>query len=302
MNNVGKNIKQLLKEDFDFSFITLKLKQEDINVKKYLFELSDGNLIESVLMYHDYGTSICVSSQVGCNMKCAFCASGELGKIRNLELHEMVLQVLHIQLELKEVFERVSNVVVMGIGEPFDNYDTVMKFLNVLNYPKGFEIGARHMTVSTCGIVPKIKEFANFPLQVNLALSLHAPNDKLRDELMPINKRYKLSEVIEALKYYFDKTNRRITFEYILLKDINDTDQCAEELVKLIKGINAYVNLIPYNEVKTKPFKRTTKEQAEKFFSILHSNGINVTLRMEHGTDISAACGQLRAKKIKGEI
>lgn len=303
MTNISSKLISKLKEEFTIDQLKVVTKEVSKDgTCKYLYELSDGKLIETVLMRHNYGNSVCVTSQVGCNMKCAFCASGELGKIRNLELHEMVLQVLHIQLELKEIFERVSNVVVMGIGEPFDNYDTVMKFLNVLNYPKGFEIGARHMTVSTCGIVPKIKEFANFPLQVNLALSLHAPNDKLRDELMPINKRYKLSEVIEALKYYFDKTNRRITFEYILLKDINDTDKCAEELVKLIKGINAYVNLIPYNEVKTKPFKRTTKEQAEKFFSILHSNGINVTLRMEHGTDISAACGQLRAKKIKGEI
>ncbi len=303
MTNISPKLIVKLKEHFTFDQLKVVTKETAKDgTCKYLYELSDGRLIETVLMRHNYGNSVCVTSQVGCNMKCAFCASGELGKIRNLELHEMVLQVLHIQKELKEVFERVNNVVVMGIGEPFDNYDTVMNFLQVLNYPKGFEIGARHITVSTCGIVPKIKTFAKFPLQVNLALSLHAPNDELRDQIMPINKRYKLNEVLDALKYYYQETNRRITFEYILLRDINDTDQCANELVKLIKGMNAYVNLIPYNEVKTKPFKRTTKEQAEKFFSILHQNGINVTLRMEHGTEISAACGQLRAKKIKGEI
>lgn len=303
MTNLSSKTIEKLKEHLIIDNLEVETKEvsKDGTIK-FLFKLPDERFIETVLMTHNYGNSVCVTSQVGCNMKCAFCASGELGKIRNLELHEMVLQVLHIQLELKEVFERVSNVVVMGIGEPFDNYDTVMNFLQVLNYPKGFEIGARHITVSTCGIVPKIKAFADFPLQVNLALSLHAANDELRDQIMPINKRYKLKEVIEALKYYYEKTNRRITFEYILLQDINDTDECAKQLVKLIRGMNAYVNLIPYNEVKTKPFKRTTKEQAEKFFSILHQNGINVTLRMEHGTDISAACGQLRAKKIKGEI
>ena len=214
----------------------------------------------------------------------------------------MVLQVLMVQKELDKTLERVSNIVVMGIGEPFDNYETVLKFLRVVNFPKGLEIGARHITVSTCGIVPKIKEFADFDLQINLAISLHAPNDKLRSSLMKINNRYGLSEVMEALNYYFNKTNRRVTFEYILLKDINDSLEHAKELVKLIKsgkevGKCCYVNLIPYNEVSTKPFKRTTHEQAEKFFKVLHDNNIQATLRMEHGSDISAACGQLRAKK-----
>ena len=297
MNNIGKNIKERLSNDFDFSFIKLKLKQEDTDVKKYLFELSDGNLIESVLMYHDYGISICVSSQVGCNMGCAFCASGELGCVRRLSLEEMVLQVLTIQSDLDKDNERITNVVVMGIGEPFDNYETLLKFLTVINYAKGLEIGARHITVSTCGIVPKIKEFADFPLQINLALSLHAPNNELRSKLMKINKAYPLEEVFEALKYYYSKTNRRITLEYILLHGINDTKEHAKELAKLIKGMNVYVNLIPYNEVSTKPFKRTSHEQAETFFKVLHDNNIQATLRMEHGSDISAACGQLRAKK-----
>ena len=213
----------------------------------------------------------------------------------------MVLQVLMVQRDLDENYQRVSNIVVMGIGEPFDNYETVLKFLQVVNYAKGLEIGARHITVSTCGIVPKIKEFANFPLQINLAISLHAPNDEVRNQIMKINKRYKIEEVIEAVKEYIKVTNRRITFEYILLKGINDTPKLANQLADLVKDINCYVNLIPYNEVSTKPFKKTSSEDAQRFFEILHQRGINATLRMEHGSDISAACGQLRAKKILEE-
>ena len=207
-----------------------------------------------------------------------------------------------VQKDLDIENERISNIVVMGTGEPFDNYDNLLRFLSVVNYPKGLEIGARHITVSTCGIVPKIKEFARFPLQINLAISLHAPNDELRSSIMKINKKYQLSEVMDALNYYFNKTNRRVTFEYILLKDVNDSLNHAKELVKLIKSTDevgkcCYVNLIPYNEVSTKPFKRTSHDQAEAFFKVLHDNNIQATLRMEHGGDISAACGQLRAKK-----
>lgn len=235
-------------------------------------------------------------------MGCAFCASGELGCVRRLTLEEMVLQVLTVQKDLDKEGTRITNVVVMGIGEPFDNYDVLLKFLTVINYAKGLEIGARHITVSTCGIVPKIKEFAEFPLQINLALSLHAPNNELRNKLMKINKAYPIEEVMDAIKYYYDKTNRRVTFEYILLHGVNDTASCAKELIKLIHGMNVYVNLIPYNEVSTKPFKTTPHSDAEAFFSILHKAGINVTLRMEHGSDIDAACGQLRAKRMREDI
>ena len=232
-------------------------------------------------------------------MGCAFCASGELGKVRNLSLGEMVQQVWMVQKDLDEKYQRVSNIVVMGIGEPFDNYETVLRFLQVINYAKGLEIGARHITVSTCGIVPKIDAFATFDLQVNLAISLHAPNDEIRNQIMKINKRYGVSEIIEAVKRYIAKTNRRVTFEYILLKGINDSPSCANELAKLVQGINCYINLIPYNEVSTKPYQRTAKVDAEAFFEVLKQSGVQATLRMEHGGDIAAACGQLRAQKIK---
>ncbi len=300
MTNLSKKTIEHLNENFTINLLELeRLQVSSDGTRKYLFKLSDGHFIESVLMRHNYGNSICVTSEVGCNMGCAFCASGELGCVRRLTLEEMVLQVLTVQKDLDKEQERITNVVVMGIGEPFDNYDVLLKFLTVINYAKGLEIGARHITVSTCGIVPKIKEFAEFPLQINLALSLHAPNNELRNRLMKINKAYPLEEVMDAIKYYYEKTNRRVTFEYILLHGINDTKEAAKELIKLIRGMNVYVNLIPYNEVSTKPFKTTPHDKAEEFFSILHKAGINVTLRMEHGSDIDAACGQLRAKRMR---
>ena len=294
MNNIGKNIKENLLNNFDFSFIKIKLKQEDTDVKKYLFELSDGNLIESVLMYHDYGISICVSSQVGCNMGCAFCESGRLKKVRNLETYEVVQQLLLIEEDIKE---RISHVVVMGIGEPFDNYDNIMNFIRIINDPKGIDIGARHITVSTCGIVPKIKEFTKDFSQVNLAISLHAPNDKIRNQIMPISKAYKLNELMNSIKEYIDITHRRVTFEYIMLENINDSLECAKELSILLKNLNCYVNLIPYNETKNIGFKRTKKMQILAFYDILKKNGINATIRKEFGSKVDAACGQLRANQ-----
>lgn len=294
MNNIGKNIKERLHEDFDFSFIKIKLKQEDVDVKKYLFELSDGNLIESVLMYHDYGISICVSSQVGCNMGCAFCESGRLKKVRNLEAHEIVQQIILIEDDIKE---RISHVVVMGIGEPFDNYDNITNFIKIINDPKGIDIGARHITVSTCGIVPKIKEFSKDFSQVNLAISLHAPNDTIRNKIMPISKAYKLNELMDSIKDYINTTNRRVTFEYIMLENINDSPACAKELANLLKNLNCYVNLIPYNETENIGFKRTKKVQILAFYDILKKNGINVTIRKEFGSKVDAACGQLRANQ-----
>ena len=242
--NIGKDNIELLKKDFTNDFIKIIIKQEDKDVKKYLFELKDKQRIETVLMYHDYGISICVSSQVGCNMGCKFCESGRLKKVRNLDAYEIVQQILLIEEDIKE---RISHVVIMGIGEPFDNYDNVMNFIRIVNHPKGIDIGSRHITISTCGLIPGIKKFMEEDGQVNLAISLHAPNDKIRNEIMPINKAYNINELITVIKEYINKTNRRVTFEYILLENINDMDECAIELARLLKGINCYVNLIPYN-------------------------------------------------------
>ena len=294
MNNIGNNIKERLNKDFSFDMIKLIVKQEDNLVKKYLFELIDGERIESVVMFHDYGISVCVSSQVGCNMSCAFCESGRLKKRRNLEAYEIVEQILLIE---QDIGKRISHIVVMGIGEPFDNYDNVMRFVKIVNDNKGIDIGSRHITISTCGIVPGIYKFINEEGQVNLAISLHAPNDEIRNKIMPISKRYKLEELMEAIKKYISVTNRRVTFEYIMLDNINDSTECAMELSKLLKGINCYVNLIPYNETENISFKRSKNSQIMKFYDILKKNSINVTIRKEFGSKVDAACGQLRASK-----
>ena len=298
MTNLKKDLITYLKNNFSTSFIKQVTKEEDVDVKKYLFELFDGNKIEAVLMHHDYGNSICVSTQVGCNMGCLFCESGRLKKLRNLNVCELVQQVLLVEEDIKE---RISHVVLMGIGEPFDNYDNVMKFINIINDPKGINIGIRHITVSTCGIVPKINEFANEKIGVNLAISLHAPNNKIRDMIMPINKAYKIEDIINAVKDYIKKTNRRVTFEYIMLKDVNDSCDCAKELSNLLKGINCYVNLIPYNETSNIKYKKSDKVTINEFYDILKKNNINVTIRREFGSNVSAACGQLRSKQIKGK-
>ena len=292
--NIGKDIQSKILEDYSFSRLKIVEVQKDVDVCKYLFELEDGEHIEAVLMMHDFGNSVCVSSQVGCNMGCKFCESGRRKKVRNLEVYEMVLQILMIE---EELGKRVSHVVVMGIGEPFDNYDNVMKFFTIINSPFGLAIGSRHLTVSTCGVVPKIREFANFPLQVNLAISLHAPNNEIRNKIMPINKVYPLEVLMPALKEYYAKTNRRLTFEYIMLEGVNDSSENAQELAKLVKGLNCYINLIPYNETNNIEFKRTNPVKIMNFYDILKKNNITVTIRREFGTKISAACGQLRSKK-----
>lgn len=293
MQNISKTTIQLLKESFLIDKLKLLTSQSDVDVDKYLFELKDQNKIEAVLMHHDYGYSLCISTEVGCNMGCLFCESGRLKKVRNLEVSEMVLQILQIE-KLKNV--RISHVVLMGIGEPFDNYDNVIDFIKVINDPKGIDLGARHITISTCGLVPKIKEFMELNTQVNLAVSLHAPNNYLRDKIMPINKAYKIEELMEAIKAYIKKTNRRVTFEYIMLKDLNDTKDCALELAKLLKGINCYVNLIPYNQTSAHDkFGKSDKETILKFYDTLKKNNINVTIRREFGSKVMAACGQLRA-------
>ena len=292
MNNISKNIIEELENNFSFDQIKLILKQEDKNVKKYLFKLPEGGSIESVVMFHDYGISICVSSQLGCNMGCKFCESGRLKKIRNLKAYEIVEQILFIEEDIKM---RISHVVVMGIGEPFDNYDNVMRFIKIINDPKGIDIGKRHITISTCGIIPGIKKFMNEEGQVNLAISLHAPNDKIRQRIMPIAKVYKLKDLIKTIKEYILKTNRRVTFEYIMLNNINDSIENAKELARLLKGINCYVNLIPYNETENIEYKRTKNTQILEFYDILKKSKINVTIRKEFGGKVDAACGQLRA-------
>ena len=298
MTNIKKEVIEKLKQDFSIEPLKILKKQIDTDVCKYLFELEDKNKIEAVLMKHDYGNSLCVSTQVGCNMSCAFCESGRLKKVRNLSSYEMVLQILEVEEDLNI---RISHIVLMGIGEPFDNYDNVMNFIDIINEPKGIDLGARHITVSTSGLVPKINEFANNPKQVNLAISLHAPNNEIRNKIMPINKAYPIEKLIESVKNYINKTNRRVTFEYIMLKDINDKVENAIELARLLKGMNCYVNLIPYNETSHIEYKKSEKEQILKFYDTLKKNNINVTIRKEFGKKVSAACGQLRSNYEEGK-
>ena len=298
MSDVSKTFREELNRDFCLTLPKIFKKQESKDgTIKLLLELEDGSKIETALMPYKYGNAICVSSQVGCNMACAFCASGLLKKKRNLEVHEIVGQVLVMNQVLEEKRQRVSHVVVMGTGEPFDNYDNVIDFICIINHPKALAIGARHISVSTCGIVPGIKKYALEGLQSNLAISLHAPNDEIRNKIMPISKGYKMEELMEAVRYYEKNAGRRVTFEYIMLKDVNDTLECAKQLVKLIKGTLAYVNLIPYNPVDENSFMRSDEKQVHKFFSYLMQHGVNTTVRKEFGNDIDAACGQLRAKE-----
>ena len=292
--NLKKETREKLKNDFVISNIEIVTVERAKDVRKYLFKLNDNEHIEAVLMNHDYGNSLCISSQVGCNMGCKFCESGRRKKVRNLTTGEMVEQILKVE---DESNLRISHVVIMGIGEPFDNYDNICNFIKIINHSKGLNIGARHITVSTCGLVPKILDFANFPYQVNLAISLHAPNDELRKEIMPIAKAYPLRDLMNAIKIYLEKTNRRVTFEYIMLNGVNDSIDNALELANLLKGINAYVNLIPYNETEALQFKRSNPLTIAKFYDILKKNNITVTIRREFGGTISAACGQLRSKK-----
>ncbi len=299
MTNLKKDLIEKLKEDYFFDDIKLVIKQEDELTNKYLFELNDNHRIEAVLMKHDYGNSICISSQIGCNMGCAFCQSGRLKKIRDLTVSEMLLQVIKVE---EDLGERISHVVIMGIGEPFDNYDNVIDFVRIINDPYALAIGVRHITVSTCGIVPKIYALADENLDINLAISLHAPNNELRSKIMRINNAYPLEEVMKAVKDYISKTNRRVTFEYIMLKGVNDSIKCALELVSLVKGLNAYVNLIPYNETENIEFKRSEYSQISAFYDILKKNNVTSTIRKEFGSNVSAACGQLRAENIEGEI
>ena len=257
-SNIKKEVRERLKKDFILDFIKIEKKEEDELTKKYLFRLHDQEFVEAVIMMHDYGTSICISSQVGCNMGCRFCESGRQKKIRNLETYEMVEQILVVE---KDLGVRISSVVIMGIGEPLDNFDHIISFIKIINDAKGIGIGARHITLSTCGLVPKIYELAKLPIQINLAISFHAPNDTLRNELMPVNKVYNISMLLKAIQDYLQVTSRRVTIEYVMLNNVNDSKECAKELAQLFQGMNIYVNLIPYNETNHLEFKRSSKNR-----------------------------------------
>ncbi|MDD1501179.1 23S rRNA (adenine(2503)-C(2))-methyltransferase RlmN [Lysinibacillus sp. CNPSo 3705] len=298
MSNLSKGLREKLEASFALTTLSTIIQQESKDgTIKFLFQLQDGYSIETVLMRHEYGNSVCVTTQVGCRIGCTFCASTLGGLKRHLLAGEIVEQVVKVQQTLDELGERVSHIVIMGIGEPFDNYDAMMNFLKVINHEKGLNIGARHITVSTSGIVPKIYEFADEQLQINFAVSLHAPNQEARQKLMPIARAYKLDELMEAVRYYTKKTGRRVTFEYGLMSGENDSVEIAEELSALIKGLKCHVNLIPVNYVPERDYVRTSRSQIFAFEKTLKKNGINVTIRREQGSDIAAACGQLRAQE-----
>ena len=298
MLNLSKGLREKLEANFALTTLSTIVKQESKDgTIKFLFQLQDGYSIETVLMRHDYGNSICVTTQVGCRIGCTFCASTLGGLKRHLMAGEIVEQVVKVQQQLDETNERVSSIVIMGIGEPFDNYDAMMNFLKIVNNDKGLNIGARHITVSTSGIVPKIYEFADEGMQINFAVSLHAPNQEARQKLMPIARAYKLDELLEAVRYYTNKTGRRVTFEYGLMSGENDSVEVAEELSALIKNIKCHVNLIPINYVPERDYIRTSRSKIFEFEKTLKKNGINVTIRREQGADIAAACGQLRAQE-----
>ncbi len=295
MKNIPKSLIEKLESEY--SADNLKIEQKFISrideTRRYLLKLDDGNFVESVLMKYHHGYTICVSSQVGCAMGCAFCASTVKGKERSLTAGEIMGQVMTVQ---KDLGERVSNIVMMGMGEPLDNFQNVLRFLENVNNPLGLNIGQRHITISTCGLVDRIYELADMKLQITLSISLHATNDEKRSQIMPVNRKYNIEKLLNACKYYIRETGRRISFEYTLIKGINDTREEAEALLRLIKGMLCHVNLIPVNKVEESGFSPTDRMAVEKFRQILEKGGVSATVRREMGSDISAACGQLRAR------
>ncbi|MCY6372361.1 23S rRNA (adenine(2503)-C(2))-methyltransferase RlmN [Clostridium ganghwense] len=298
MTNISKKTIHKLKEFFYIGIpeVVEVFTSEIDNTKKFLFKYKDNNIIESVVMRYKYGNSICISTQVGCRMGCKFCASTVDGMIRNLTSGEIIAQILKAQ---DEIGERISNVVLMGSGEPLDNFENVLTFLELVNSEETLNIGQRHITLSTCGIVPKIEELADKKLQITLAISLHAPNDEIRRNMMPIANKYSVEELIKSCRYYFNKTNRRISFEYALVKGINDKKENAEELCSILKDFSCHVNLIPINEIKENQFKKSRIDDINRFKEVLTKCGIETTIRREMGSDINAACGQLRRNYIK---
>ena len=297
MTNLSKELRNKLKENFSICNyeIERKLISKD-GTKKYLFNILDVNMIETVLMEYHHGKTVCVSSQIGCKMRCKFCASTGIPFVRNLTAGEIVEQIIAIE---QDENTKISNIVFMGIGEPFDNFDNVIKAIEILNNPKGLNIGARHISISTSGIVPKIYELADKKIQCTLSISLHATNDKKRSDMMPVNNAYPIEELMKACKYYIEKTNKRISFEYALAKDNNDNLEDAKELVSLLRGMLAHVNLIPINKIENGKFVKSTNNNIIKFRDYLNEHGIVATIRRELGSDIEAACGQLRRKTIE---
>ena len=296
MTNLSKELREKLKDNFDLHiFKIIKRQVSRDGTKKYLFDVLDNNAIESVLMEYKHGKTICVSTQIGCKMGCKFCASTGVKFVRNLEPGEIVEQLLAIQ---RDENIRISNLVFMGIGEPLDNYDNVMKSIKILNNQKGINMGARHISISTSGIVPNIYKLADENIQCTLSISLHSASNEKRSEMMPINKKYNIEELIKACKYYLEKTNRRISFEYALAKDNNDNLDDADKLIKLLKGMICHVNLIPINKIEDGKFTKSTNENIIKFRDYLNNKGIVATIRRELGSDIDAACGQLRKKEV----
>ncbi len=299
MTNLSKELREKLKENYFFGNFKIEKKLESIDgTKKYLFNLcdDDGNMIESVLMQYHHGFTICVSSQVGCKMGCKFCASTGIPFGRNLEAGEIIEQLLEIE---KDAKVEISNIVFMGIGEPLDNYDNVMEAIKIFNNPKGLNIGARHISISTSGLVPRIYDLADRKMQCTLSISLHASNNKTRSSMMPVNNVYPIEELMKACNYYIEKTNKRISFEYALAKDNNDNIEDAKELAKLLKGMLAHVNLIPINKIEDGKFDKSSNENIIKFRDYLNDHGIVATIRRELGSDIDAACGQLRKQNLK---
>lgn len=301
MTNISDKLKKVLKENTLYTCLEpVRVQESQIDgTKKYLFRLYDGNLIESVFMRYHHGNSVCISSQVGCKMGCRFCASTLNGCVRNLEPSEMLDQIYRIQ---SLTGERVSNIVIMGSGEPMDNYDNVIKFLGLINSDKGLNISQRNITVSTCGLVPRIKQLAELKLQITLAISLHAPNDELRKTMMPIAYTYSIEQIMDACRYYLSQTARRISFEYSLVKGVNDSPECARQLIKLVHGMNCHINLIPVNPIKERDYEQSEKNSIHNFKEILEKAGVNVTIRREMGRDIDGACGQLRQNHIEGML
>lgn len=298
MTNLSKAVREKLKAETYVS--TLKIREKYVSkldgTVKYLFELPDGNCIESVVMRYHHGLTICISSQVGCRMGCRFCASTIGGLVRNLTAGEILNQVIFAE---KDIGERISNIVMMGIGEPLDNLDNVITFLHNVNQEKGLNIGYRHITLSSCGVVPNIYRLAEEKLPITLTISLHAPNDAIRDTIMPVNHRYRIDELLKACKHYLNETGRRISFEYSLIHGVNDSIENAKELAGLVKPLHAHVNLIPVNKVEERDFTKGSKEDIRLFCGQLTDLGINATVRRELGSDIAASCGQLRKKVLQ---
>ena len=297
MTNLSIELREKLKENYTMCNYNILKKQESKDgTKKYLFDVLDGNAIETVLMQYHHGKTVCVSSQIGCKMGCKFCASTGIQFVRNLTAGEIVEQILAVE---QDINDKISNIVFMGIGEPLDNYDNVIKAIKIMNNPKGLEIGTRHISISTSGLVPRIYDLANEKIQCTLSISLHATTDEKRSSMMPVNNRYNIEELMKACKDYIKITNKRISFEYALAKDNNDNLEDAQRLVDLLKGMLCHVNLIPINKIENGKFSKSTNENILKFRDFLNEHGIVATVRRELGSDIDAACGQLRRKNLK---